>query len=180
MGITIKEYARSRGISHEAVRRQLVRYSEELEGHISIQGRSKYLDDKAVEFLDKHRLPKTIVIDPTDEEAKQEIDNLKSQLDMMKDRITDLQNTIISLQGERMSLIEDRIRNQVLLEVKTKETSDLQEKLETMDQDNRNLQEQLVIKDQDNRDLQSRLEDAEKEAGRYVRSWFGLYKRKGD
>lgn len=166
MGTTIKEYARSRGISHEAVRRQLVRYAEELEGHITKQGRSKYLDDKAVEFLDQHRLPKTIVIDPTDEEAKQEIDNLKSQLDMMKDRISELQDKIISLQSERMSLIEDRIRNQVLLEVKDKETTDLHGKLETMNQNNR--------------ELQSRLTEAEKEAGRYTKSWFGLYRRKDD
>lgn len=178
MGTTIKDYARSRGISHEAVRRQLKRYSEELEGHITQQGRSKYLDDEAVEFLDQHRLPKTIVIDPTDEEAKQEIEDLKGKLDLMKSQVLSLQEQIINLQSEKIDLIADQTRNQLLLESKDKETADLQGKLETMDQDNRNLQSQIENKNQENRDLQSRLEEAEKEANRYSKTWFGLYRRK--
>ena len=166
MGTTIKDYARSRGVSHEAVRRQLKRYSDELEGHITIQGRSKYLDDEAVEFLDQHRLPKTIVIDPTDEEAKKEIEELKAKLDLMKDQVQDLQNHAIALQGEiinlqreKIDLIADKTRSQLLIEAKDKESSELKDKTN---------------------ELQNQLEEAKKESSRYVKSWFGLYRRKDD
>lgn len=164
--LSIAEYAKTRHISQTAIRRQLKTYAEELEGHIVETNRRKMLDDDAIAFLDSHRMPREVIIEQASSEAKKEVEDLKSKLDLMKDQIQLLQGRIISLQDEKMDLIADQTRNQLLLEAKDKEATDLQEKLETMDQDNR--------------DLQSRLEEAEKEAGRYVRSWFGLYKRKDD
>ena len=61
--ISVKQYAESRGISGTAVRKQLARYAEELEGHIVVTSRRRMLDDEAVAFLDQHRQPKTLVID---------------------------------------------------------------------------------------------------------------------
>lgn len=52
---TIREYAAEKGVSYEAVRRQVARYSAELEGHIEKQGKMQLLDDFAVAFLDDHR-----------------------------------------------------------------------------------------------------------------------------
>lgn len=170
MGTTIKEYARSRGISHEAVRRQLVRYSEELKGHITQQGRSKYLDDKAVEFLDQHRLPKTIIMEPTDEETRQEVDDLKLQIDMLKDQITSLQGTIIQLQAKENVLIESNTRNALLLEVKEKEADTLQARLEESQRKSAEMETRATL-------AENRLEEAEKEANSYTKSWFGFYRK---
>ena len=53
--LTIKEYASSRGVSYEAVRMQLKRYGQQLDGFIERQGRTQYLTDEAVAFLDSKR-----------------------------------------------------------------------------------------------------------------------------
>ena len=55
MRLTIKEYASSRGVSYEAVRMQLKRYGQQLDGFIERQGRTQYLTDEAVAFLDSKR-----------------------------------------------------------------------------------------------------------------------------
>ena len=55
MRLTIKEYALSRGVSYEAVRMQLKRYGQQLDGLIERQGRTQYLTDEAVAFLDSKR-----------------------------------------------------------------------------------------------------------------------------
>ena len=55
MRLTIKEYALSRGVSYEAVRMQLKRYGQQLDGFIERQGRTQYLTDEAIAFLDSKR-----------------------------------------------------------------------------------------------------------------------------
>lgn len=55
--ITFKEYADKNSITYEAVRQQVARYSEELEGHIIRKGRVQFLDEEAVAFLNEHRSP---------------------------------------------------------------------------------------------------------------------------
>ena len=171
--LSIAEYAKTRHISQTAIRRQLKTYAEELEGHIVETNRRKMLDDDAIAFLDAHRMPREIIIEQASSEAKKEVEDLKAKLDLMKDRVQELhqhalrlQDEIISLQKEKIEMIEDQTRNQLLLEAKDKESTDLQDKLESMEQDNR--------------DLQTRLTEAEKEANSYVKSWFGLYRRKDD
>ena len=60
--VTIKEYAKNKGVSYEAVRKQLNRYSGELKGHITKVGRTQYLDDDAVQFLDSKRAENPIIV----------------------------------------------------------------------------------------------------------------------
>ena len=60
--VTIKQFADSQGISYEAVRKQLHKYSEELSGHVIRKGRTQYLDEKAVEFLKERRRESPIVL----------------------------------------------------------------------------------------------------------------------
>lgn len=52
--MTIKEYAKERNVSYEAVRQMIKRHSNELNGHIISQGngRAKELDGEAVAMLD--------------------------------------------------------------------------------------------------------------------------------
>lgn len=58
IGTTIPQYANSQGITYEAARRQVVKYLDnELQGHIRVRNKTKYLDDFAIEFLNEHRRP---------------------------------------------------------------------------------------------------------------------------
>lgn len=59
--MSIKDYAADRGVSYEAVRRQVKRYKAELEGHVIQKGRQQFLDDFAVAFLDEHRAAQPMV-----------------------------------------------------------------------------------------------------------------------
>ena len=54
--VSLKEYAKNKGVSYEAVRKQVNRYKDELKGHISKVNRTQYLDEEAVAFLDSKRL----------------------------------------------------------------------------------------------------------------------------
>lgn len=63
--ITIKDYAHSKGITYEAVRAQLHRYAKELDGLIVKQGRTQFLTDEAVAFLDAKRASNPVVIKDT-------------------------------------------------------------------------------------------------------------------
>lgn len=53
--ISLRDYAAQKGITYEAVRQQVVRYKDELEGHIIKDGRQQFLDEEAVSFLDAKR-----------------------------------------------------------------------------------------------------------------------------
>ncbi len=150
--LSIAEYAKTRGISQTAIRRQLTRYQEELQGHITIHNRKKMLDDTAVDFLDSHRMQREIIIEQADTELKKELEDLRARMDLMKDQVRVLQEKIIDLQDQKMEYIADQTRNQLLLE----------------------------MKDQEAADLQARLDEAEKEVGRYTKTWFGLYRKKED
>lgn len=60
--VSLKDYARETGVTYEAVRQQVKRYQNDLEGHIHQQGRTQYLDDAGVAILDSHRSPKPLVV----------------------------------------------------------------------------------------------------------------------
>ena len=70
--ISLRDYAAQKGISYEAVRQQVVRYKDELEGHIIKDGRQQFLDEEAVSFLDAKRQknPVTIIQQSKDEELE--------------------------------------------------------------------------------------------------------------
>ena len=81
--ITIAQYAKTRHISYEAARKQVVRYETDLDGHVTKQGRKQYLDDEAVRILDQHREPRPIIIEDKNSELEQvlaENAQLKKQL----------------------------------------------------------------------------------------------------
>lgn len=113
--VSIKEFARSCGVSYEAVRKQIKRYTSELDGHIHQQGRTQYLDDVAVAFLSDHRAPAPMAIYTEDAMVKQiqelEAENkeLLKNLNQAKDRIIDLQDTQARLEAAetKQKLLEE-------------------------------------------------------------------------
>ena len=85
LGMTVQEYASTYKLSYETVRAKIIRYKEELEGHIKIRKKTKYLDDFAVEFLESHRKPKS---EFSDELMKTLAQTLKSTLGSTSGEIT--------------------------------------------------------------------------------------------
>ena len=82
--MTIKEYAISRAVSYEAAAKQVRQYKKkELKKHIKYNGRTAELDEYAIEFLDKHRQPKNIVVTASNEDTQREIDRLRNQIFQM-------------------------------------------------------------------------------------------------
>lgn len=197
--MTIKQFAESQGITYEAVRRQVARYSEELSDHIIRKHRTQYLDEKAVEFLKERRRESPIVMQVVDqseeiEELRSQIETLKAQLmsaqgELLKsqDERLKAQNRIIELQEEAKKTLEDRARYSALLEdneAKTKKLQETEDQLSEIqkarDDDLQALEEIRRQRDDDQRlieDLQKERDDALRESKSYYRSWFGFYRK---
>ena len=118
---TIKQYAEKHDITYEAVRRQVARYSDELAGHIIKKGRSQYLDEFAVDFLDKRRRESPVVV--VVEGQKEKLEELEAQIATLKEQLMQAQNEllksqdkVISLQDEARALLADNAKYQTLLE----------------------------------------------------------------
>ena len=136
--ISIKEYAAAKEISYEAVRKQVKRYSKELDGHITVSYRTHYLDDYAVNFLNQRRMVKPIVV--VDDENVQEMRNLQQEnkdlaaanRDLME-KLLKAQNMIIALKDESndLKLAVKELETKLLLEETTaKELQEVKEELQ--------------------------------------------------
>lgn len=152
MFMQIKDYAKSRGVSYEAVRKQLKQYENDLEGHIKKQGKTFLLDDKAVTILDGHRINKTVIVEPTDSMVKDEVERLKLEIDQLK-------NQVIALQNDKIKYVEDKAKQDALLLIADKE----HDELEKTKQELTTVRVELANKDT--------------ELSRFTKTIFGLYKR---
>lgn len=114
--ISIKDYAKTHGVSYEAVRSQVARYAaREVDGfclanHIRKVGRTQYIDDDGVAFLDERRSRSPVVIQQ--EERDETIERLRKRVD-------ELQTRLIEAQDEYKALLQDKheieMREQALL-----------------------------------------------------------------
>ena len=152
MYMQIKDYAKSRGITYEAVRRQLKQYDKDLKDHVTKQGKTYLLDDKAVTILDGHRINKTVVVEPTDNMVKDEVERLKAEISHLKDQV-------IALQNDKLKYVEDKARQDALLLIADKEHDELE----------KTRQELSTAK--------AEIENQAHELGRYTKTIFGLYKK---
>lgn len=110
--ISMKDYAANKSISYEAVRKQVNRYKDELEGHIFKQGRTQYLDEEAVAFLDDKRKSNPIVIinsdkDETIERLERENRALLLKIAELQDSLLTSKDMIATLQSEKILLLEE-------------------------------------------------------------------------
>lgn len=158
--LSIKDYAESRSISQEAVRRQLKRYKNDLEGHIITENRRRLLDDEAVDFLDQHRMPRNVVIEQSDRARQEEINNLQEEINRLKDELIREKERVINLQQEAAALVEYKAQNQLLIEQRDRD------------------QEQIQETRQELQETKERLQGAESELSSFSRTWFGLYRKK--
>ena len=105
--ISIRDYADSKGVSYEAVRKQTKRYSEELAEHLHKQGRTQYLDDYAVSFLDSKRAESPIILIQADKD--EEIRRLTDENKALLLKVAELQDALINEKDKVFSLQEEKI-----------------------------------------------------------------------
>lgn len=109
--ISIRDYAKERAISYEAARRSVNRYKQELEGHISTQGRTKYLDEEAVAFLDSKRQQNPVVV--INQDKNEELERLRNEKETLLIKIAELQDALLK-EKDKVSLLQEK--NIALLE----------------------------------------------------------------
>lgn len=196
--ISIAQYAESRGISGTAVRRQIARYAEELEGHVVVSGRRRMLDDEAVEFLDQHRQPRTMVIDGEatladqvevlQEQVKklqetsmmEEIEFLRKELADSRGRVNQLQAGMIEMmkyKDENLRLIADNQKKEAALTEKSEALERKEAVINEKDAVIQAKEEELNVMDVTLHEVKDRLQQAEKEANSYHKSIFGFYRK---
>ena len=116
--MTVKEYARSRGVSYEAVRRQVANArGKDLKNHVqSGKGNSgTYLDDFAVSYLDSHRQPRNVIVQAADEETQKELDRLHQQVNELQKELLKRTDKITALMEEMNGLLRRLILNMAVI-----------------------------------------------------------------
>lgn len=115
--VSIKEYASSKNVSYEAVRKQINRYKKELTNHIQKVGRTQYLDDFAVDFLNEKRQSNPVVILETSKE--EELEQLRLENKSLLLKVAELQEQLLkekdsvkTLQEEKIALLEEKNNTQ--------------------------------------------------------------------
>ena len=112
--MSVRTYANQRGVSYEAVRKQLSRYSDLLDEHITVQGKTRYLDAEAREILDSKRMQQPICVANTQHmqevaELKNEIEQLKNELLAEKDLTSQEKDLKDKLKDELMTVMQEKI-----------------------------------------------------------------------
>lgn len=176
--MTLKQFAESKGITYEAVRKQVVRYSKELSGHVIRKNRTQYLDEWAVEFLQERRRESPIVLQTENQgeeisRLQEQMDSLKAQLVSAQNKLLESQDKIISLQEDVQKTLEDRARYAALLEDNEAKTKKLQETEDRL----RGIEAERDEALQKARDLKTERDEAVKESKSYYKSWFGFYRK---
>lgn len=202
--LTLKQYAEEQKITYEAVRKQVVRYSEELSGHVIRKNRTQYLDEFAVNFLSERRRESPVVLVTQDqgeriEELTNQLEHLKSKLMEVQTELLKAQDRIISLQDEAKSMIEAKAKYQGLLEAHTAQSEKLQAaeerveasrvelaavkaEIEELRSNSENEKAQLRQDLEADRirmeELVKERDEAQAEAQSFQKSFFGFYRKK--
>lgn len=112
--ISLKDYAAQKNISYEAVRQQVVRYKDELGGHVIRDGRQQFLDEEAVAFLDAKRQKNPVAIiqqnkDEQIEALEEQVKQLLIKTAAQADKISELsewkaENSLLIASAEQSRL----------------------------------------------------------------------------
>ncbi len=137
--ITVKEFAKKQHRTVQAVYQSIDRYKIQLDGHIQKIGRTSYLDDDAVAFLESKREQNPVVIYQQDKD--EELEQLRKNADVMKAKIAELQEKVnksqesyIALQAENAKLLALPAETEKKLAVAEVELKNANEKLDAKDQ----------------------------------------------
>ena len=113
--ITIKDYAKQKGVSYEAIRKQIKRYEDELEGHLVKQNRFLMLDDEAVRFLDSKRSENPVIVyeqnkDEELEKLRKENKVLLIQMNTVQDQLGKVQQKLIAEMNTTKLLTNEKVQ----------------------------------------------------------------------
>lgn len=99
--VNLKEYADTRKISYDAVRKQIQRYRDLLGENIIKQGKNLLLNEKAVEILDSKQKKTVKILEPS-----QIIEQLREENNVLKDKIIGLQGELLALEKKLIDALE--------------------------------------------------------------------------
>ena len=119
--ISLREYARIKSISYEAVRQQVTRYREELGDHVVKDGRQQFLDEEAVAFLDERRQKSPVVI--YQENKDEELERLRAERQQLLEELNGAKNRIIA-QQDRLYELATSEQKMLLLEAASQAAED--------------------------------------------------------
>lgn len=176
---SIKQFAEEQNVSYEAIRKQIVKYSDELKDHIVRKNRTQYLDEWAVNFLKEKRKESPIVLMNMDQ--NEQIEELKAQVDLLKSKLLVAQDQIISLQDETKKAIESQVRYTALLEdnkAKEEKLKEAESQIRTIQTEADDLRKKSEEDQKTIEDLQKQRDEAQTEAQSFTRSIFGFYRKK--
>lgn len=138
--VSIRDYAKMNNVSYEAIRQQVKRYEDELNGHIIKQNRTQFLDDVAVDILDQHRKENPVVIinKDTDSRLKQledENKNLLIKVAQQADKISQLNEDLKNKIEQMTSLLLENNEKTLLLEQKKDQAEEINQLKEQLDRE---------------------------------------------
>lgn len=159
--ITIKDYAKETGVTYEAVRQRIKRYQEDLNGHIHRQGRTQYLDDVAVAFLNEHRLQEpTVLYDKGAGDAFRELQQEREDLRAEnKELLQELRGVYKELRELEQFKLEAEKEKRLL--AASKETQEARER--ELDQREANIAEEVKMAVQEATDAQKTVLDKQRD-----------------
>ena len=112
--ITLRDYAKQNNISYEAVRKQVVRYQDELAGHLIRDGRQQFLDEEAVAFLDARRQKNPVAIIQIEKDEK--IEQLEKENKQLLMALADVQNALLKEREQTGALLAEKNAQVALLQ----------------------------------------------------------------
>lgn len=136
--ITLRDYAKQNNVSYEAVRKQVVRYADELGDHIIRDGRQQFLDEEAVAFLDGKRQKNPVAIIQQDKDER--IEALRQEKENLLKKIATIQEELLQEKDKVQSLLEEKNDQIRLLE---SQTADLSDEIEKKDETIQNQADEL-------------------------------------
>lgn len=149
--ITVKEYAEQKGVSHQAVYKQLQTHAEELKPFIVMNGRTRMLTDEAVAILEQYRETNPQIIERTND--KERVEELENQIKIFLTRENELERKVAKLSeelkdaykkdAENAHLIAEAESNKLLLQMKSDAYAEEKERADQLHLQNQQLQTEL-------------------------------------
>lgn len=130
--VSIRDYAKMNNVSYEAIRQQVKRYEDELNGHIIKQNRTQFLDDVAIDILNESR---QMVQLQNDIQVHEENDNLRKEVNDLKNKIINLQDELKVKTEQMTSLLLENKEKTLLLEQKKDQAEEIIQLKEQLDRE---------------------------------------------
>ena len=150
--VSIKEYAQTNSVSYEAVRQQVARYRDEIGGHITRKGRTQYLDEEAVAFLDERRKENPVIL--LERGKDEEIDRLTAENKELLVKLTVVQGQLI----DTIPKIAQAEQSRLLLEASEAANAAQKAQIESQQEQIARLEEEARRANQARQEAEAKLE----------------------